>query len=40
MMHAYAEADITTHRRNEYAEVVAATYFLLKYRKSIIITDQ
>jgi hypothetical protein len=33
-------ADITTHRRNENAEVVTITYFILKYRKSRIITDQ
>ena len=33
-------ADITTHRRNEYAEAVTTTYFILKYRKSTIITDQ
>jgi hypothetical protein len=33
-------ADITTHRRNEYAEAVTTTYFILKYGKSSIITDQ
>jgi hypothetical protein len=33
-------ADITTHQRNEYAEAVTATYFILKHGKSIIITDQ
>jgi hypothetical protein len=33
-------ADITTHRSNEHAEAVTTTYFILKYRKSIIITDQ
>jgi hypothetical protein len=33
-------ADITTHRRNEYAEAVTTTYFILKYRESSIITDQ
>jgi hypothetical protein len=33
--------DITTHRRNEYAEAVTITYFIFKYRKSsIIIIDQ
>jgi hypothetical protein len=32
--------DITTHRRNEYAKAIIATYFILKYRKSIIIIDQ
>jgi hypothetical protein len=32
--------DITTHRRNEYAEAVTITYFTLKYRKSSFITDQ
>jgi hypothetical protein len=33
-------ADITTHRSNEYAEAVTTTYFILKYGKSSIITDQ
>jgi transposase InsO family protein len=33
-------ADIATHRRNEYAEAVTTTYFILKYRKSSIIRDQ
>jgi hypothetical protein len=33
-------ADITTHRRYKYAEAVTTTYFILKYGKSIIITDQ
>jgi hypothetical protein len=33
-------ADITTHQRYEYAEAVTSTYFILKYGKSIIITDQ
>jgi hypothetical protein len=32
-------ADITTHRRNENAEAVTSTYFILKYGKSSIITD-
>jgi hypothetical protein len=32
--------DITTHRRNEYAEAVTITYFILKYRKSSTITDE
>jgi hypothetical protein len=33
-------ADITTHQRNKYAEAITSTYFILKYRKSIILTDQ
>jgi hypothetical protein len=33
-------ADITTHRRYEYAEAVTQLYFRLKYRKSSIFTDQ
>jgi hypothetical protein len=32
--------DITIHRRNKYAEAVTTTYFILKYGKSIIVTDQ
>jgi hypothetical protein len=38
--HFTRHADITTHRRNKYAEAVTTTYFILKYRNSIIITDQ
>jgi hypothetical protein len=32
--------DITIHQRYEYAEAVTTTCFILKYGKSIIITDQ